>query len=118
MYYSVTRYLDILTCQNIQIHRPFYIVEEYFTVLMCHNYATNHLLIYRKVKALVTQLYLLLATPWTVACQAPLSMGFSRQEHWSGLPFPSPGDLPDSGIESRSPRHILYYLSHLGSRYI
>ena len=35
-----------------------------------------------------------LATPWTVACQAPLSMGFSRQEYWSGLPFPSPGDLP------------------------
>ena len=43
------------------------------------------------------------ATPWTVACHAPLSMGFSRQEHWSGLPFPSPGDLPDPGIEPRSP---------------
>ena len=36
-----------------------------------------------------------LAIPWTVACQAPPSMGFSRQEYWSGLPFPSPGDLPD-----------------------
>ena len=45
----------------------------------------------------------LFATPWTVACQAPLSMGFSRQEYWSGLPFPSPGDLSDSGIEPRSP---------------
>ena len=44
-----------------------------------------------------------LATPWTVACQAPLSMGFSRQEHWSGLPFPSPGDLPNPGIEPGSP---------------
>ena len=43
------------------------------------------------------------ATPWTVAHQAPLSMGFSRQEYWSGLPFPSPGDLPDPGIEPRSP---------------
>ena len=43
------------------------------------------------------------ATPWTVACQALLSMGFSRQEYWSGLPFPSPGDLPDSGIEPGSP---------------
>ena len=43
------------------------------------------------------------ATPWTVACQAPLSMGFSRQECWSGLPFPSPGDLPDPGVEPRSP---------------
>ena len=38
------------------------------------------------------------AIPWTVACQAPPSMEFSRQEYWSGLPFPSPGDLPDSGI--------------------
>ena len=44
-----------------------------------------------------------LATPWTVACQAPLSMGFSRQECRSGLPFPSPGDLPNPGIEPGSP---------------
>ena len=43
------------------------------------------------------------ATPWTVAHQAPPSMGFSRQEYWSGVPFPSPEDLPDPGIESRSP---------------
>ena len=41
----------------------------------------------------------LFATPWTVAYQAPLSMGFSTHEYWSGLPFPSPGDLPNSGIE-------------------
>ena len=41
--------------------------------------------------------------PWTVAHQAPPSMGFSRQEYWSGLPFPSPGALPDPGIEPRSP---------------
>ena len=45
----------------------------------------------------------LFATPWTVAYQAPLSMEFSRQEYWSGLPFPSPGDLPDLGIEPGSP---------------
>ena len=45
----------------------------------------------------------LFATPWTVAYQASPSMGFSRQEYWSGLPFPSPGDLPDPGIEPRSP---------------
>ena len=45
----------------------------------------------------------LFATPWTVAYQAPLSMGFSRQECWSGLPFPSPGDLPDPGIKPASP---------------
>ena len=43
------------------------------------------------------------ATPWTIACQAPLSMEFSRQESWSGLPFPPPGDLPDLGIELVSP---------------
>ena len=42
-------------------------------------------------------------TPWTVAHQAPLSMGFSRQEYWSGLPFPPPGKFPDPGIEPRSP---------------
>ena len=45
----------------------------------------------------------LFAIPWTVAYQVPLSVKFSRQEYWSGLPFPSPGDLPDPGIESRSP---------------
>ena len=45
----------------------------------------------------------LFATPWTVSLQAPLSMGFSRQEYWSGLPFPSPGDLPNPGIEPVSP---------------
>ena len=45
----------------------------------------------------------LFATPWTVAQQAPPSMEFSRQEYWSGLPFPSPGDLPDPGIKPWSP---------------
>ena len=43
----------------------------------------------------------LFATLWTVACQAPLSMRFPRQEHWNWLPFPTPGDLPDPGIELR-----------------
>ena len=45
----------------------------------------------------------LFVTPWIVAYQAPPSMGFSRQEYWSGVPFPSPGDLPDPGIEPGSP---------------
>ena len=45
----------------------------------------------------------LFVTPWTVAYQAPLSMRFSRQEYWSGLPFPSPGDLPNPGIKPGSP---------------
>ena len=46
---------------------------------------------------------LLFANPWTLACQRPLSMGFSTQVYWSRLPFPSPGDLPNPGIEPRSP---------------
>ena len=45
----------------------------------------------------------LFATLWTVACQAPLSMEFFRHDYWSGLPFPSPGDLPTPGIEPKSP---------------
>ena len=53
----------------------------------------------------------LFATPWTVAHQAPPPMGFSRQEYWSGLPFPSPGDLPDPGIKPRSPALRAYALT-------
>ena len=45
----------------------------------------------------------LFVTLWTVACQAPLSVGFSRQEYWSGLPFPPPGDIPDPGTKPTSP---------------
>ena len=66
-----------------------------------------------KVKMLVTQL-----SPRTAAHQAPLSMEFSRHEYWSGLPFPSPGDLPDPRITPRSPAlqaRILYHLSHQGN---
>ena len=59
-------------------------------------------------------------TPWTVACQAPPSIEFSRQEYWSGFPCPSPGDLPDPGIESASPempglKVNSFPLSHQGS---
>ena len=54
----------------------------------------------KKVKVLVLSDSV---TPWTVACQAPTSMGFSRQEYWSGLPFPSLGDLPDPRIEPGFP---------------
>ena len=67
----------------------------------------------------------LLAIPWTVACQAPLSMEFSRQEYWSGQPFPSPGDLPDPGIGPTSASQVDSFffflqvdsllLGHLGS---
>ena len=70
---------------------------------------------------LVAKSCLTLATPWTIDCQAPLSIGFSRQEYWNGLPFPSPGDLPDPGIEPLAPvcllhcRQILYRQSYEGS---
>ena len=69
---------------------------------MCQSQFPNSpSLPFLKVKSLShVQLF---ATPWTVAYQVPLSVGFSRQEFWSGLPFPSPGDLPDPGIEPGSP---------------
>ena len=56
-----------------------------------------------KVKVKSLSRVLLFVTPWTVAHQAPPPMEFSRQEYWSGSPFPSPGDLHDPGIELRSP---------------
>ena len=59
----------------------------------------------------------LFVTPWTVAPQAPLSMGFPRQEYWSGLPFCPPGDFPDPGLNLGllHCRQILYHLSYQGS---
>ena len=67
---------------------------------------------------LVTQSCPILVTPWTVACQAPLSMGFSRQEYWSGLPFSSPGLFPTQGsnLVLLHRRQALYQLSHQGNR--
>ena len=66
---------------------------------------------------LVAKLCLTLATPWTVACQPPLSMGLPRQEYWSGLPFPSPGDLPDPRVKPMSPALQVdsFLLNHQGS---
>ena len=65
----------------------------------------------------VTMSCLTVATPWTVVCQAPLSMGFSRQGYWSGLPFLFPGDLPSPGIKPSllHCRQILYQLNYEGS---
>ena len=71
------------------------------------NIAQEHLRVYLEQTAYARGQSLsrvwLFATPWTAAYQAPLSMGFSKQECWSGLPFPSAGDLPDPGIEPGSP---------------
>ena len=73
--------------------------------------------IYSGGSGVVTKSYLTLTTPRTVAHQAPLSMEFSRQASWSGLPFPSPGDLSNAGIKPRSPapQQILYQLTYHGS---
>ena len=59
--------------------------------------------IYKCGGGLVAKSCLTLTSSWIVACQASLSMGFSREEYWSGLPFPSSGDLPGPGIEPGSP---------------
>ena len=86
----------------------------YFTFEDLNTYSNFNILnikciLYISVKLIFTVLYLVsqlfqfFVTPWTVAHQASLSMEFSRQESWSGLPCPPPGDLPNPGIKSRSP---------------
>ena len=67
-----------------------------------HMYFNTFAMMWWKWKRQSLSRVQLFATPWTVAHQAPLSMGFTRQEYWSGLPFPSPGDLPEPGVEPRS----------------
>ena len=81
------------------LRRPYILVCFTYIYIYIHIYIHTHTHIY-KVKSLSH--VRLFATPWTVAYQVPPSMGFSRQEYWSGLPFPSL-DLPDPGIEPRSP---------------
>ena len=66
-------------------------------------HTVKDLSVVNEADGLVAKSCLTLVIPWTVACQAPLSMGFSRQEYWRELPFPSPGDLPYPGIEPGSP---------------
>ena len=85
---------------NLTTRRNWYVWEG----LVCKDMALLFVL-YEKCGGggLVAKSCLTLVTPWTVACQASLSMGFSRQEYWSGLPFPSLGDLPNPGIEPESP---------------
>ena len=69
---------------------------------MNNNFKDTKYILSMKVKVKSLSHVLLFATPWTAAHQAPPSMGFSRQEYWSGLPFLSPGDLPNPGIEPGS----------------
>ena len=75
--------------------------KEYVKAVYCHPAYLTFTQSEKKVKSLSH--VRLFATPWTVAYQAYQSMGFSRQEYWSGLPLPSPGVLPNPGIEPRSP---------------
>ena len=78
---------------------------------LCH-FSMNACVCVHEVTSIMSDSF---ASPWTVAHQAPLFMGFSRQEYWSGLPCPSPGDPPDPGIETRSPTlqvDSFYCLSH------
>ena len=74
---------------------------------MVSSFLHHHqIMLLLKVKVKSLSRVRILATPWTVACQAPLSMEFSRQKYWSGLPFPSPGKAGISGLHSRLPRFL------------
>ena len=77
--------------------------KEYVKAVYCHSAYLTYLRVKSESESEVAQSCPGSATPWAIAYQALLSMGFSRQEYWSGLPFPSPGDLPDQGIEPESP---------------
>ena len=85
--------------------KSFLQVTELGTILATEIFKSvgSSLMAGKKVKVKSLSRVQLFATPWTVVYQAPPSMGFSRQEYWSGLPFPSPGGLPNPGIEPRSP---------------
>ena len=100
--------LTFLSYRQVSIFR---ILEWEIRILSIFRYAWSHVdlkihlifLIWKKVKVKSLSRVWLFATPWTVAYQASPSMEFSRQEYWSGLPFPSPGDLSDPGIEPGCP---------------
>ena len=85
---NVQTILRTLTTQKVELQGTFYIIHFYSVWTFCQ--------ILHCCCCLVTKSF---ATPWTVACQAPLFMGFPRQEYWGGLPLPSPGDLPNQGIK-------------------
>ena len=82
-----------------------------FNILTCETSES-----WESCRWLVAQSCLTLRPQGTVACQAPPSMGFPRQEYWSGLPFPSPGDLPGSGIEPASPALAGGFFNHGATR--
>ena len=85
--------------KNIHAYRDFYIGVFNSFIYIAPNQTSPKCSLKVKVKPLSR----VFATQWTVVHQAPPFLGFSRQKYWSGLPFPSPGDLPDPGIKPRSP---------------
>ena len=95
MFSSKSFIVSVLTFRSL-IHFEFIFVNG---VRKCSNFILLHV----KVKVKLLNRVRLFVTPWTIAYQASPSMGFSRQEYWSGLPFPSPGDFPNPVIEPRSP---------------
>ena len=95
---------SVFSWQNSIIHCPAYLIYFYMDIFIFQISHTVYILLLKlESESEVAQSCPTLCDLWTVTHQAPLSMGFSRQEYWSGLPFPSPGDLPDPGIEPRSP---------------
>ena len=93
-----TRYMENVLCQKLSlspIHHAFSLSNPRVFAFAVHS----NLSLKKKKSSVVSNS----ATPWTITYQAPPSIGFSGQEYWSGLPFPSPGDLPHPGIQPRSP---------------
>ena len=109
-YFGRRSCLDLTFLNSRQVSK-FMILEWEIRILSIFRYAWSHVdlkihlifLIWKKVKVKSLSHVWLFATPWTVAYQASTSMEFSRQEYWSGLPFSSPGDLSDTGIEPGCP---------------
>ena len=78
------------------------LISERIDLFLGNVYRSIHLVAIVTESEILTQSFRLFVTPWIISCRAPLSVEFSRQEDWSGLLFPSPGDLPSSGIEPGS----------------
>ena len=98
--------MDLLSCRICVVWAHLNEVQHYVQLnkMSLHMSISISIYLYRYTYIVKVLSHVqLFVTPWTVAHQAPLSMGFSRQEQWSGLSFPSPGDLPDLGIKPRSP---------------
>ena len=94
----------VFLCFFALITEEGFLISPCYSLELCIQMGISFLFSFAfKVKVKSLSCVWLFATPWKVTYQAPQSMGFFRQEYWSGLPFPSPGDLPNPGIEPRSP---------------